>query len=91
MSELKRFTAQQAREISIDQDFVQSTLNEIYTHIRNTAEKGEHSVGWAYLTYTKPVIRAICEQLQKDGYEIVQELNSGWYIMRINGEGELKC
>ena len=83
MSKLKRLTAQQAREISIDQDFVQSTLNEIYTHIRNAAGKGEHSVGWSCLTYTKPVIRAICEQLQKDGYEIMQELDSDWYIMRI--------
>ena len=79
MSELKRFTAEQARELkcySIESTIYKRVMNNIYTNIKQICRNhNSHSVNLNQ--YNGSLIEKVIKTLRDDGYKVEFDYMSG--------------
>lgn len=80
--ELKRFTADQARAIPIDNSFVEDGLQSIYKAIREAAGQGHSEILWRHGSFSDGVKEVVMQRLKDDGYHVAD--TRSYFVWRIS-------
>ena len=69
----KRFTAEQARAIPLDNSYVTEALKKIYSLIEQSAKRGETETNWRYVPYPQRARAVVKKILVEDGFVVRED------------------